>query len=145
MTITCHILVDWFGVVERLARLLFRMSLEKMSLKSLFSAERLSVFIVKESYLQFEYQCCFVQVIKCIWNHPDAPVVYLACDLLGQEDLLQEVSKSFQNAKIYADKSKLSEYVMDLTIVDPDLLTDCQDLTRFQVQFLSITLVMCVS
>ncbi|CAK9872118.1 unnamed protein product [Sphagnum jensenii] len=73
------------------------------------------------------------QVIKCIWNHPDAPVVYLACDLLGQEDLLQEVSKSFQNAKIYADKSKLSEYIMDLTIVDPDLLTDCQDLTRFQI------------
>ncbi|CAK9216845.1 unnamed protein product [Sphagnum troendelagicum] len=73
------------------------------------------------------------QVIKCIWNHPDAPVVYLACDLLGQEDLLQEVSKSFQNAKIYADKSKLSEYITDLTIVDPDLLTDCQDLTRFQI------------
>ncbi|KAH8972066.1 hypothetical protein BDL97_02G174700 [Sphagnum fallax] len=73
------------------------------------------------------------RVIKCIWNHPDAPVVYLACDLLGQEDLLQEVSKSFQNAKIYADKSKLSEYIMDLTIVDPDLLTDCQDLTRFQI------------
>jgi DNA cross-link repair 1A protein len=86
-----------------------------------------------------------VQVIKCIWNHPDAPVVYLACDLLGQEDLLREISKCFQNAKIYADKSKLSEYITDLTIVDPDLLTDCQDLTRFQVQFLSITLVMCVS
>ncbi len=145
MTITRHILVNWFGVVERLVRLLFRMSLEKMSLKFLFSAKRLSVFIVKESYLQFACQCCFVQVIKCIWNYPDAPVVYLACDLLGQEDLLQEISKSFQNAKIYADKSKLSEYITDLTIVNADLLTDCEDLTRFQVQFLSITLVMCVS
>jgi hypothetical protein len=30
VTVACHILVDWFGVVERLARLLFRMSLGKV-------------------------------------------------------------------------------------------------------------------
>ncbi|KAJ6740974.1 DNA CROSS-LINK REPAIR PROTEIN PSO2/SNM1-RELATED [Salix purpurea] len=28
------------------------------------------------------------QVLNCIWKHPAATVVYLTCDLLGQEDIL---------------------------------------------------------
>ena len=47
-------------------------------------------------------------MINCIWKHPNAPVVYLVCDMLGQEDVLIEVSKAF-GSRIYIDRDKNSD------------------------------------
>ncbi|XP_020531826.1 uncharacterized protein LOC18448254 isoform X2 [Amborella trichopoda] len=71
------------------------------------------------------------QVISCIWKHPDAPFVYLACDLLGQEEILIEVSKTF-GSKIFVDDSINPEFSKILSITAPHIL--CQDSSsRFQV------------
>ena len=37
-----------------------------------------------------------------------APMVYLVCDMLGQEDVLIEVSKAF-GSRIYIDRDKNSD------------------------------------
>ncbi|MQL83741.1 hypothetical protein Taro_016236 [Colocasia esculenta] len=71
------------------------------------------------------------QVIKCIWKHPNAPVVYLACDLLGQEDILVEVSKTF-GSKIYVDKSRCAECFQALLLIAPEILSEDTS-SRFQV------------
>ncbi|KAF3791778.1 5' exonuclease Apollo [Nymphaea thermarum] len=71
------------------------------------------------------------QVIKCIWEHPNAPIVYLACDLLGQEEILVHVSKTF-GSKIYIDRSVNAEYYEALTIIASDVITDDSS-SRFQV------------
>ncbi|XP_010270398.1 PREDICTED: protein artemis [Nelumbo nucifera] len=71
------------------------------------------------------------QVINCIWKHPDAPVVYLACDLLGQEDILVEVSRTF-GSKIYVNKVTSAEYFQALMLIAPNIL--CEDeSSRFQL------------
>ncbi|KAF6167169.1 hypothetical protein GIB67_029807 [Kingdonia uniflora] len=71
------------------------------------------------------------QVINCIWKHPDAPLVYLTCDLLGQEEILMEVSRIF-GPKIYVDKITSVECFRVLSLTAPDIL--CEDPTsRFQV------------
>ncbi|CAI9108902.1 OLC1v1008607C1 [Oldenlandia corymbosa var. corymbosa] len=67
-------------------------------------------------------QLAVQQVINCIWKHLDAPRVYLTCDLLGQEDILVEVSKTF-GSKIYVDKVKNPEYFQALEFIVPDILT----------------------
>ncbi|CAA6660370.1 unnamed protein product [Spirodela intermedia] len=71
------------------------------------------------------------QVINCIWKHPHAPVVYLACDLLGQEEILIEVSKTFAT-KIYVDKAKCPECFLSLSLIAPEILSEDAS-SRFQV------------
>ncbi|KAI3834996.1 hypothetical protein MKX03_007289 [Papaver bracteatum] len=63
------------------------------------------------------------QVINCIWKHPDAPVVYLSCDLLGQEEILVEVSRTF-GCKIYVDKTSNAEFYQALTLLSPEILSE---------------------
>ncbi|XP_023532365.1 uncharacterized protein LOC111794563 isoform X3 [Cucurbita pepo subsp. pepo] len=61
------------------------------------------------------------QVINCIWKHPDAPLVYLICSHLGQEDILQQVSQTF-GSKIFVDEYTKAGYKA-LELIDPDILT----------------------
>ncbi|GAA0142733.1 DNA metabolism protein [Lithospermum erythrorhizon] len=71
------------------------------------------------------------QAINCIWKHPDASIVYLACDLLGQEEVLVNVSRTF-GSKIYVDKEKDPECFQTLELIVPEILssdTSC----RFQL------------
>lgn len=75
-----------------------------------------------------------MQVINCIWNHPDAPVVYLACDLLGQEEILVEVSKTF-GSKIYVGKSTNAQCLQALSLIAPEILSEDAS-SRFQVHSL---------
>ncbi|AEE29793.1 unnamed protein product [Arabidopsis thaliana] len=63
------------------------------------------------------------QIINCIWNHPDAPVVYLACDMLGQEDVLLEVSRTF-GSKIYVDKATNLECFRSLMVIVPEIVSE---------------------
>ncbi|KAG8086615.1 hypothetical protein GUJ93_ZPchr0010g8555 [Zizania palustris] len=71
------------------------------------------------------------QVTNCIWEHPNAPMVYLVSDMLGQEEILIEVSKVF-GSKIYVDREKNSECYHTLSLVAPEILTDDAS-SRFQV------------
>ncbi|KAK9291781.1 hypothetical protein L1049_019731 [Liquidambar formosana] len=71
------------------------------------------------------------QVINCIWKHPDAPVVYLTCDLLGQEEILVNVSQTF-GSKIYVDKMNNPEYFQALTLIVPEILSQDPS-SRFQL------------
>ncbi|KAL2347236.1 hypothetical protein Fmac_001236 [Flemingia macrophylla] len=64
------------------------------------------------------------QVINCIWKHPDAPRVYLTCNMLGQEEILVNVSQTF-GAKIYVDKAKYEECFTNLALIAPEIL--CED------------------
>ncbi|KAG5031761.1 hypothetical protein AAZX31_06G146300 [Glycine max] len=64
------------------------------------------------------------QVINCIWKHPDAQTVYLTCNMLGQEEILVNVSETF-GAKIYVDKAKYSECFENLALTVPEIL--CED------------------
>ncbi|TVU36295.1 hypothetical protein EJB05_18225, partial [Eragrostis curvula] len=69
------------------------------------------------------------QVIACIWKHPHAPFVYLVCDLLGHEDILIEVSRTF-GSKIYVDR-KLDCFKA-LLLTAPEIITD-DPASRFQM------------
>ncbi|KAL5673175.1 hypothetical protein ACJX0J_017481, partial [Zea mays] len=68
------------------------------------------------------------QVISCIWKHLHAPFVFLACDLLGHEDILVEVSRTF-GTKIYVDR-KLDCFKA-LSLTAPEIITDDSS-SRFQ-------------
>ncbi|XP_071706790.1 uncharacterized protein [Rutidosis leptorrhynchoides] len=71
------------------------------------------------------------QVIDCIWKHPDARVVYLTCDLLGQEEILVSVSQTF-GSKIFIDKENNPECFESLTLTVPSIIS--QDPTvRFHI------------
>ncbi|KAH7415269.1 hypothetical protein KP509_14G035100 [Ceratopteris richardii] len=72
------------------------------------------------------------QVKQCIWNHPDAPIIYLACDLLGQELLLESLSNAF-GLKIFVDKCSLKDFHGSLSETAPDLITDDPQATRLHV------------
>lgn len=63
------------------------------------------------------------QVIKCIWKHPKAPVVYLACDLLGQEEILASVSRTF-GSKIFVNKFNDLESYQALKVIYPEILSE---------------------
>lgn len=63
-----------------------------------------------------------MQVVNCIWKHPDAAVVYLTCDLLGQEEILVDVSRTF-GSKIYVDKDANPECFNALTLTVPEILS----------------------
>lgn len=78
------------------------------------------------------------QVIRCIWNHPKDAPVYLACDILGQESLLNAVVETF-GMKIYVDKDKLPEYHADLSIVAPEVMASNKESTRFHVSILDLS------
>lgn len=69
------------------------------------------------------------QVISCIWKHLHAPFVFLACDLLGHEDILVEVSRTF-GTKIYVDR-KLDCFKA-LSLTAPEIITDDSS-SRFQM------------
>ncbi|KAL6840170.1 hypothetical protein ACP4OV_029980 [Aristida adscensionis] len=69
------------------------------------------------------------QVIACIWKHPHAPFVYLACDLLGHEDILLEVSRTF-GSKIYVDRNL--DCFKALSLTAPEVITDDPS-SRFQI------------
>lgn len=71
------------------------------------------------------------QVINCIWKHPNAPVVYLACDMLGQEEILIEVSRTF-GSKIYLDETNNSDCYHILSLIAPEILSE-DATSRFQV------------
>ncbi|TVU04205.1 hypothetical protein EJB05_50231, partial [Eragrostis curvula] len=71
------------------------------------------------------------QMISCIWKHPNAPAVYLVCDMLGQEDALFEVSRAF-GSKIHVDKDKNPDCHYRLSHVTPEILTD-DPVSRFHV------------
>ncbi|XP_047050665.1 uncharacterized protein LOC124655877 [Lolium rigidum] len=71
------------------------------------------------------------QVINCIWEHPNAPTVYLVSDMLGQEDILIEVSRAF-GSKIYVNRDKSPDCYHNLSLVAPEILTEDTS-SRFQV------------
>ncbi|CAK9148740.1 unnamed protein product, partial [Ilex paraguariensis] len=62
------------------------------------------------------------QVISCIWKHSGAPLVYLACDLLGQEEILVNVSRTF-GTKIFIDKENNPVCFQALKLVVPEILS----------------------
>ncbi|KAI3746776.1 hypothetical protein L6452_09216 [Arctium lappa] len=62
------------------------------------------------------------QVIDCIWKHPDARVVYLTCDLLGQEEILVSVCQTF-GSKVFVDKENNPESFQSLSLIVPDILS----------------------
>ncbi|PON37181.1 Metallo-beta-lactamase [Parasponia andersonii] len=62
------------------------------------------------------------QVVNCIWKHPDAAAVYLTCDLLGQEEILAAVSRTF-GSKIYVEKAANPECFHALTLTVPEILS----------------------
>lgn len=63
-----------------------------------------------------------MQVINCIWKHPDAAVVYLTCDLLGQGEILAAVSRTF-GSKIYVNKDANPECFHALTLLLPEIVS----------------------
>ncbi|CAI9763419.1 unnamed protein product [Fraxinus pennsylvanica] len=71
------------------------------------------------------------QIINCIWKHPNAPTVYLHCDLLGQEEILVEVSQTF-GCKIFVDKAKHPECFNALELTAPEILSQ-DSCSRFQL------------
>ncbi|MED6149381.1 hypothetical protein PIB30_061841 [Stylosanthes scabra] len=64
------------------------------------------------------------QVVNCIWKHPDALRVYLTCDMLGQEEILLSVSKTF-GSKIYVDRAENPDCFQNLELTVPEIL--CED------------------
>ncbi|XP_078434156.1 DNA repair metallo-beta-lactamase family protein [Wolffia australiana] len=71
------------------------------------------------------------QVISCIWKHPNAPVIHLACDYLGHEEILIQLNRTF-GAKIFVDKIKFPQCFMSLSLTAPEILTEDPS-SRFQV------------
>ncbi|TVU17505.1 hypothetical protein EJB05_33545, partial [Eragrostis curvula] len=76
-------------------------------------------------------RCTLPFPTNCIWKHPNAPAVYLVCDMLGQEDVLFEVSRAF-GSKIHVDKDKNPDCHYRLSHVAPEILTD-DPVSRFHV------------
>ncbi|XP_078181516.1 uncharacterized protein LOC144575301 [Carex rostrata] len=76
-------------------------------------------------------QSAIQQVINCIWKHPHAPLVYLACDLLGHEEILIEVSRTF-GSKIFVDQSTSPDCFNTLALTAPHVVSNDPS-SRFQV------------
>ncbi|XP_006350962.1 5' exonuclease Apollo [Solanum tuberosum] len=76
-------------------------------------------------------QSAMQQIINCIWKHPQAPTVYLTCDLLGHEEILMHVSQTF-GCKIYVDKAKTPECFQALELMVPEILAEDTS-SRFQL------------
>ncbi|CAM6127989.1 unnamed protein product [Calypogeia fissa] len=73
-----------------------------------------------------------LQVRECILDHPQAQTVYLASNMLGLEELWNDLAEYF-NTKIYVDKQALPQYYADMKIVVPELMTDDPQATRFHI------------
>jgi DNA cross-link repair 1A protein len=73
-----------------------------------------------------------LQVRQCIQDHPQAPIIYLAADMLGHEALLSDLAAYFRT-KIYVDKCALPELYGDLLIVAPESVTTDPRSSRFHV------------
>lgn len=71
------------------------------------------------------------QVTNCIWKHPGAPVVYLTCDMLGQEEILVHISQTF-GSKIFIDKERNPDCYQALKLTVPEVLSDDSS-SRFHV------------
>ncbi|XP_021713858.1 protein artemis-like isoform X1 [Chenopodium quinoa] len=67
-------------------------------------------------------QSALQQVINCIWKHPDAPTVYLTCNVLGQEEVLDQVVQTF-GSKIYVNKAKHPDFYQALELIAPQILS----------------------
>ncbi|CAN6567619.1 unnamed protein product [Malus baccata var. baccata] len=67
-------------------------------------------------------RCQLDYVINCIWKHPNAVEVYLACDLLGQEEILTSVFRMF-GSKIYVDKVINPECFDALAVIAPEIVS----------------------
>ncbi|KAJ8526311.1 hypothetical protein K7X08_028788 [Anisodus acutangulus] len=76
-------------------------------------------------------QSAIQQIINCIWKHPQAPTVYLTCDLLGHEEILVHVSQTF-GCKIYVNKAKTPECFQALELMVPEILSEDPS-SRFQL------------
>ncbi|XP_017969780.1 PREDICTED: protein artemis isoform X1 [Theobroma cacao] len=76
-------------------------------------------------------QSAIRQVINCIWKHPNAPMVYLTCDLLGQEEILTSIYRTF-GSKIHVDKATNPDCFQSLRIIVPEILSEDPS-SRFQV------------
>ncbi|CDP04690.1 unnamed protein product [Coffea canephora] len=76
-------------------------------------------------------QSAIQQVINCVWKHPDAPRVYLTCDLLGQEEILVYISQTF-GCKIYVDKVQNPGCYQALELTVPEILSQDSS-SRFQI------------
>ncbi|KAL8133002.1 hypothetical protein AgCh_008463 [Apium graveolens] len=63
------------------------------------------------------------QLINCVWKHPGAPVVYLTCNMLGQEEILVNVSQTF-GTKIFVNKEGNPESYQFLKLTVPQILTE---------------------
>lgn len=81
------------------------------------------MFPSKESAIQ--------QVIACISKHPHAPFVYLACERLGHEEILVEVSRTF-GSKIYVDKGLNLDYYNTMSRTVREIIID-DPTCRFQI------------
>lgn len=77
-------------------------------------------------------QVAITQVLQVIWNHPAHATVYLAVDVLGAEDLLQEVCNVF-GTRIYVPAESVPDFRGDLEVVLPQILEPDPSKTRFHV------------
>ncbi|KAJ3678068.1 hypothetical protein LUZ60_001871 [Juncus effusus] len=76
-------------------------------------------------------QSAIQQVISCIWKHPNAPFIYLACDLLGHEEILIQVSETF-GSKIFVDSAKYPKCYRALSHTAPQIISNDPS-SRFQI------------
>ncbi|KAJ4810813.1 DNA repair metallo-beta-lactamase family protein [Rhynchospora pubera] len=76
-------------------------------------------------------QSAIQQVINCIWKHPHAPFIYLACDLLGHEEILVEVSRTF-GSQIFVDQAIYHDRFSTLSLIAPHVVSNDPS-SRFQV------------
>ncbi|KAH9620862.1 hypothetical protein KSS87_016315 [Heliosperma pusillum] len=76
-------------------------------------------------------QSAIQQITNCIWKHPDVPTVYLTCNLLGQEEILVHVSKTF-GSKIFVDKTIHRDFHQILQLIAPQIISDDPS-SRFHV------------
>ncbi|KAJ4775699.1 DNA cross-link repair family protein [Rhynchospora pubera] len=82
--------------------------------------------------LEFPTKKAAIQQVKnCIKMHPNAQVVYLSCDLLGQEEILIEISKEFQSS-IYVDQLSVPDCFQVISHIAPEIMTNDSS-ARFHV------------
>lgn len=68
-------------------------------------------------------QSAIQQVTNCIWKHPDAQIVYLTCDVLGQEEILIHVFQTF-GSKIYVEKNNHPDFYQALQLIAPQIISE---------------------
>ncbi|CAO1944199.1 unnamed protein product [Urochloa humidicola] len=114
-------------------------SVQNLPMKYIVKKGKENIYRLDFVFLDCTFSKCFLklpskesaiqQVVACIWKHPHAPFVYLACDLLGHEDILVEVSRTFRS-KIYVDRRL--DCFKALSLTAPEIITDDPS-SRFQM------------